>query len=109
MAKPNHGNQLNNPNDHHLYGIYDYKEREFYKFGISDEEVKNGTSSRILDQINLFNRVAGWLRFAGRILLFPISKRREARKQEDTTIHAFKKKYGRLPRGNPKHRFLKEE
>lgn len=61
MGKQKHGNRLNNPNDHHLYGIYDFEEREFYKFGISDEEVQEGTSSRISNQVNLFNRVVGWL------------------------------------------------
>lgn len=108
MAKKKHGNRLINPKEHHLYGIYDFKEREFYKFGISDEEVKNGTSTRITEQVNLFNRVAAWVRFARRILRFPISKRRKARKQEDETILTFQKKHGRLPRGNPKHRFLKD-
>ena len=108
MGKQKHGNRLANDKDHHLYGIYDFQEREFFKFGISDEALKDGNSTRISGQVNLFNRVEGWLRFAGRILLFPISNRQKARKKEDQVIRTFEEKHGNLPRGNQGHHVMKD-
>ena len=107
MALKRHSNLLQNPNTHHLYGIYDFEKRVFYKFGISDKPVINHTSSRLSGQIALFNRVAGKNRFAGRILIRQIEGRRKARELEDTAILKFKSKYGSYPRGNPNHQFLR--
>ena len=110
MAKKKHSNLLQNPNTHHLYLIYDFENREIYKFGISDKPVnKKYSSKRLLDQVILYNRVVGWKRFAGRILFYPIQGRLKARQLEDAAILKFKEKYKQFPRGNPKHQFLRQE
>jgi len=109
MAQSRHSNLLDNPNIHHLYLIYDAEQREIYKFGISDKPVNENYSSARLDyQLALFNRVAGWERFTGRILVHSIRGRLNARRLEDEVILKFRQKHGRFPRGNPKHQFLKE-
>ena len=109
MAKKQHSNLLENPNIHHLYVIYDFENREIFKFGISDKPVnKDYSSTRLVGQIALFNRVAGWKRFAGRILIYPIQGRPKARQLEDEAILKFQQKHGRFPRGNPEHQFLKK-
>jgi hypothetical protein len=51
--------------------------------------------------------VAGWKRFVGRILKYPIEGRLNARRLEDEAILKFQQKHGRFPRGNPDHQFLK--
>jgi len=109
MANKPHSNLLSNPDLHHLYGIYDFEKRVFFKFGISDKPIqKNSSSSRIFPQVTLFNRVADSKRFSGRILIYSIQGRRNARKLEDAIILNFKEKYGKFPRGNTHHQFLKE-
>jgi len=109
MAKKQHSNLLRNLNTHHLYVIYDFEKRECYKFGISDKPVTQAySSSRLLGQLTLYNRVVGWKRFAGRILTYPIQGRLQARQLEDELIRRFQQKHGRFPRGNPKHQFLKK-
>lgn len=68
MAK--HGNSLDNDKPHHLYEIYDEKEKDTYKYGISDDPIdEDGLSDRLRYQLNLFNRVVGYIRFIGRILI----------------------------------------
>jgi len=110
MAIKKHSNLLQNPNRHHLYAVYDFEKREFCKFGISDKPVKKDfTSARLVSQVVLFNRIAGWKRFAGRILIYSIQGRVQARKFEDEVILKFQKRFGRFPRGNPKHQFLKRD
>ncbi len=110
MAKRRHSNLLDNPNIHHLYLIYDSEQREIFKFGISDNAVNEDYSSTRIDyQLALFNRIAGWKRFIGRILAHPIKGRLNARQLEDEAILKFQKKYGRFPRGNPNHQFLKTD
>ncbi len=109
MAKKQHSNLHKNPNVHHLYLIYDFQEREIYKFGISDKPVnKDNTSSRLTKQVILYNRVAGSKRFDGRIITYPINGRINARQIEDELILKFKTKYNRFPRGNENHQFLKK-
>lgn len=108
MAQKRHSNLLENPNVHHLYVIYDLERREIFKFGISDTPVsEDRTSGRLDNQLALFNRVAGWKRFTGRILLYLIEGRLNARRLEDDAILKFQRKHGRYPRGNPDHQFLK--
>ena len=109
MPKKLHSNSLDNPNVHHLYCIYDFEKREIYKFGISDKPIINDRSSvRLMEQITLYNKVTGSKRFSGRILIRSIKGRRFARQAEDNIILKFKHKYGRFPRGNEGHKFLKE-
>lgn len=105
-----HSNNLNNPNLHHLYCIYDYETREIYKFGISDKPI-NGvhSSDRIDEQVTLFNKVVDWKRFKGRILIYDVKGRVPIRILEDKAILKFMAKHGYLPRGNDDHRFLKNE
>lgn len=104
-----HSNNLNNPNLHHLYCIYDYEKREIYKFGISDKPINDFHSSdRIDEQVTLFNKVVDWERFKGRILIYDIKGRIPIRILEDETILKFLAKHGYLPRGNEGHRFLKD-
>lgn len=99
---PVHGNSHKNKNKHHLYGIYDRGTRGIYKYGISDNPVESdGYSRRLRSQVNLFNRVVGWLRFFGRILVFDIPGRKRAEELEDIYIEAHKRKKGYRPRGNP--------
>ena len=110
MAKKQHSNLLQNPNTHHLYFIYDFENREIYKFGISDKPVNRKYSSeRLSGQVVLYNRVVGWKRFSGRILVYPIRGRLQARQLEDSAILKFKEKHKRFPRGNPKHQFLRKK
>ena len=106
MAKKKHSNLLQNQNTHHLYTIYDFEQREIYKFGISDTPVIiQNTSARLRDQIKLFNKVTGWQRFSGRLLKYPIQGRFLARKLEDNAILTFHIKHGRFPRRNRNHQF----
>lgn len=108
MAKKKHSNLLQHLNTHHLYIIYDFEQQQIFKFGISDKSVNAlYTSSRLFGQITLFNKVAGWKRFSGRIIRFPIQGRLNARRLEDEYILKFKDKYGQFPRGNTNHQFLK--
>jgi len=109
MPKKKHSNLHENPNVHHLYIIYDFKERIIYKFGISDKPVsKDKSSSRLASQIKLYNRVAGSKRFKGRIISYPVNGRLKARELEDEWILKFIAKHGVCPRGNENHIFLKK-
>ncbi|MEM1123583.1 MAG: hypothetical protein AAGJ18_24300 [Bacteroidota bacterium] len=108
MPLKKHSNLHSNSNLHHLYVVYDLQEREIYKFGISDNPITQANcSKRLQQQLTLFNKVVGWKRFEGRILLFAIEGRRKARVLEDEWIMKFFTKRNRFPRGNEKHQFLK--
>jgi hypothetical protein len=52
------------------------------------------------EQVDYLNRAVGWLRFSGEVLIRHIEGRIKAREIEDIYIGAYKKKYGRNPRGN---------
>lgn len=98
-----HGNSNKNENLHHLYEIWDKKEKDVYKYGISDDPIeKDGLSKRIRDQLSLFNNVVNWVRFIGRILLENIPGRKKALELEDEYIEAYTQKKGKPPRGNRK-------
>lgn len=100
-----HGNSTKNNNRHHLYEIWDKKEKDVYKYGISDDPIEeDGLSKRIRDQLSLFNNVANWVRFIARIILDNIPGRKKALEIEDEYIDAYEKKYGKPPRGNRKRR-----
>ena len=96
-----HGNSLNSQNVHHLYQIIDIQEDDVFKYGISGEPLlKNGTSERANELVNLFNLVVNRIRFYAEVLLTDIRGRTEAEKLEKQYIDEYEKKYGRKPRGN---------
>lgn len=107
MAKKRkrHGNSLKNNDSHHLYEIRDIQENDIFKYGISQDPIESdGLSKRLRDQINLYNIVAGFIRFFARILMKNIPNRIEAVKAEKEHIKAYKDKNGRKPRGNRKYK-----
>lgn len=96
-----HRNSHKNKDPHHLYEIYDKKEEEVFKYGISSDPIKeDGLSYRIRRQLKILNLAAGWLRYFARILLTGIKGRKRAEEIEDEYINDFEKKKGRMPRGN---------
>jgi hypothetical protein len=96
-----HGNSHKNNNLHHLYEITDTYENEVYKFGISDDEIEaDGLSARRRNQLSLFNILANFLRFAGRILVRDIPGRKEAERIEEEYIRRHIEQNGKRPRGN---------
>jgi len=99
----NHGNSNQNEEPHHLYEIWDKQEEETFKYGISDDPIgDDGLSTRLRQQVDWFNVIAGWFRFIGRILIFNISDRVKAKELEDEYMDAFEAQHGRRPRGNRK-------
>lgn len=97
-----HGNSRKNKKNHHLYAIMDKESDEVWKYGISGGKIDtdDGLSSRVRSQVNLYNAVAGWLRFFGKILVRNISGRSEALRMEKDHIDQYIKKYGQRPPGN---------
>ena len=88
--------------EHHLYEIIDQKTDIVFKYGICGRRLtKDGSSPRANEQVNLFNRLAGWARYIAKILLTGISGRKKAEEIEEEYISEFKKKYGSRPDGNP--------
>ena len=98
-----HGNNKKNPKSYHLYEILDILEDEVFKYGISGDPIdKDGLSKRLREQVDLFNLVANWYRFEGRILVKDIAGNEAARLLEEAFIDAYEKLYGHKPRGNRK-------
>lgn len=96
-----HGNSLQSPNLHHLYEIVDTEENDVFKYGISgDPLLKDGTSARANEQVNLFNLVVNRVRFYSRVLLTEIRGRAEAEHLENQYIEEYEKVHGHKPRGN---------
>ena len=96
-----HGNSNQNNKPHHLYKIHDTETDNILKYGISDNPIgKDGLSKRIRIQLGQLNLGAGWLRYFGKILMRNIAGRTKAKKLEKEHIDAYKKKFGRKPRGN---------
>lgn len=96
-----HGNAPDNPADHHLYAIVDVERQNVFKYGISGKPLNpDGTSPRALEQVSLFNRVVGMIRFFSRVLLMNIPGRKRAEEIEQQYIDAFKTQHGRNPSGN---------
>ena len=101
--KKRHGNSLDNDAPHHVYEINDIQENEIFKYGISQDPIEaDGLSKRLRDQLNLYNVVAGFVRFFARILIRNIPNRIEALDLEEQHIDAHEKKFGKKPRGNRK-------
>lgn len=97
-----HKNSYKNEEPHHLYEIIDRVDDDVFKYGISCKPIgKNGTSSRMREQVNHLNRIDKWLRFFARILLRNIPGKMEARRIETEYIREYERKHGEKPRGNP--------
>lgn len=102
-----HGNSHENEEFHHLYALDDREKEDVFKYGISDDPIEeDGLSKRMRTQLDLFNLIAGYLRFVGRILRVNIPGRKKAEEIEDEYNEAYYEKHGRYPIGNrePKRR-----
>ncbi|MBK6621837.1 MAG: hypothetical protein IPJ00_07900 [Saprospirales bacterium] len=98
-----HGNSKKNPNPHHLYGIFEEKTAEVFKYGITDDPLsKDGLPARTRKQLTILNLAAGFLKFIARVLLSGIPGREEAERIEREYIDDYFKKHGRKPPGNLK-------
>ncbi len=96
-----HGNSNKNEKLHHLYEIRDSTDDDVFKYGISHDEIgTDGLSERCREQVNFLNLGVNWLRFFGRILLFNIPGRREAKRIEREHVKRYEQIHGRKPRGN---------
>jgi hypothetical protein len=88
--------------EHHLYEIVDQKTDTVFKYGICGRRLtKDGSSPRANEQVNLFNRLAGWARYFASIILTGIPGRKKAEEIEEEYIEQFKEQYGSRPDGNP--------
>ena len=86
-----HGNDLRNPKEHHLYAIYDQEENDIFKYGISDNSIRDeGTSRRMREQVSYLNSAVGWLRYFAEILLRGIAGKAQAEEIEDEYIAAYR-------------------
>jgi len=98
MAHKN-SNQSMVPN--HLYEIIDKENEDTFKYGISADPIgEDGLSDRMREQITFLNLVFEWSRFFGRILIFDIPGKKEARQLEKDHIKAYEELHGRKPKGN---------
>jgi hypothetical protein len=96
-----HGNSYKNKKRHHVYVIFDKQEDDIYKYGISHDPIESdGLSARFRDQLDLFNRIAGWSRFYAEILHTDIEGRLKARQIEQKLIRDYKELNGKRPIGN---------
>lgn len=105
-----HGNSHANKDLHHLYEIWDNQDGEVFKYGISKDPIgADGLSKRLRLQLNLYNLIAGFIRYIGRILIFNIDGKEKAERLEDEYIDTFVEQYGRMPKGNQKRNRKKED
>jgi hypothetical protein len=75
-----HGNFYQNTKPHHISIIFDKQDDDIYKYGMSHDPIDaDGLSSRLRDQLDLYNRIAGWARFYGEIIERNIEGRLNAR------------------------------
>ena len=96
-----HANSHENDADHHLYEIFDVERDNIFKYGISCKPLNpDGSSPRANEQVTLYNRVVGMVRFFSRVLIVGISGRKLAEDIETEHIKAFYEKYGHNPPGN---------
>lgn len=101
--KKDHGNSHKNMNPHHLYAFDDKKNDDIFKYGISDDPIEeDGLSERMRKQLTLYNLIAGFTRFVGRIIMTGISGRKKAEQIENRHINDYFQKHGRYPIGNRK-------
>lgn len=96
-----HANSHENDAEHHLYQIYDAERQGVFKYGICGKPLnKDGTSPRANEQVTLFNRVVGWMRFFAEILMTGIPGRKRAEEIEDEFIETHERRHGHKPPGN---------
>ena len=96
-----HGNSYLNKKLHHVYVIFDKEKDDIYKYGISHDPIESdGLSARLRDQLDLFNRIAGWSRFYAEILHDNLQGRVKACEIEQQLIRDYKNLYGYRPTGN---------
>lgn len=96
-----HGNSHDNEEFHHLYALDDMEKEDVFKYGISDDPIEeDGISKRIRKQLDLFNLIAGSLRFVGRIIRVNIPGRKRAEELEDEYNEIYYQKNGDYPPGN---------
>lgn len=96
-----HANSHENDSEHHLYEIFDVERENVYKYGISGKPLNpDGSSPRAKEQVLLFNRLVGMVRFFSRVLQTGIPGRKRAEEIESEYINAFREKYGSKPPGN---------
>ena len=96
-----HANSHENDAEHHLYEIFDVDRDNIFKYGICGKPLNtDGSSPRANEQIMLYNRVVGMVRFFARIILIGIPGRKQAEQIEAQYIKAFKDKFGDNPSGN---------
>jgi hypothetical protein len=85
----------------HLYEIIDKEDEDTFKYGISSDPIgEDGLSDRVREQVTFLNRLFEWARFFGRILIFDIPGKKEARRIEKKHIDDYEKLHGRKPKGN---------
>lgn len=100
-----HGNSHENMNPYHLYAIDDIVEDDILKYGVTDDPIgDDGLPERVRIQVDLFNIVANFVRFVGRIVLSDIPGRAKAEEIENEYIDCYEKELGRRPRGNPRRK-----
>lgn len=100
-----HGNSHENMNPHHLYAIDDIQEDDLFKYRVTDDPLEaDGLPARLSTQLYLYNIVANFVRFVGRIILTDIPGRAMAEQIEDEYIAQYELEHGRRPRGNPRRR-----
>jgi hypothetical protein len=98
-----HGNSYKNQKPHHVYVVYDKQDDDIFKYGISHDPIESdGLSARLRDQLDLYNRIAGWGRFHAEILFTDIDGRIKAREIEQNLIRTYAQQFGRRPKGNLK-------
>lgn len=98
----NNSNESQQPN--HLYEIVDKVGEDTFKYGISCDPIgADGLSDRMREQISFLNRIFEWARFFGRILIFDIPGKKEARRLEKEHIQEYERIHGRKPKGNPRY------
>lgn len=96
-----HANSHDNDAEHHLYEIFDVERDGVYKYGISGKPLlPDGSSPRANEQISLFNRLVGMVRFFAKVLVVGIPGRKRAEEVEQEYIDAFRDKHGHNPPGN---------
>ena len=96
-----HANSHDNDAAHHLYEIFDVERDDIFKYGISGKSLNaDGSSPRANEQVALFNRVVGMVRFFARIILVDIDGRKLAEDIETEYVKHYFEKHGQNPRGN---------
>jgi hypothetical protein len=72
---------------HHIYKIIETELEEVYKYGRSQRRLNHdATSPRANEQMNLYNRLAGWLKYIASILKKDIKNKQEAKNIENEYI-----------------------